>query len=104
MLGIKGTVTGKMDVLLLQIQLGQFKINIVIIDFSESESAKWCLIYDINFLLLPRMEGPYISPIKKMAKPLIVWIAVLQIKLNENGWETKPVLSCMLTNEDIIAD
>ena len=47
------------------------------------------------------MEGPYISPIKKMAKPLIAWIAVLQIKLNENGWETKPVLSCMLTNEDI---
>jgi len=40
MLGIKGTVTGKMDVLLLQIQLGQFKINIVIIDFSESASAK----------------------------------------------------------------
>ena len=35
MLGIKGTVTGKIDVLLLQIQLGQFKINIVIIDLSE---------------------------------------------------------------------
>lgn len=40
MLGIKGTVTDKMDVLLLQIQLGQFKINIVKIDLSESASAK----------------------------------------------------------------
>lgn len=39
MLGIKGTVTDKMDVLLLQIQLRQFKINIVIIDLSTSASA-----------------------------------------------------------------
>lgn len=62
------------------------------------------MIYDINFLPLALMEGPYISPIKKMTKPLIMWIAVLQIKLNENGWETKLVLSRMLTNEDIIAD
>ena len=62
------------------------------------------MIYDINFLPLALMEGPYISSIKKMAKPLIMWIAVLQTKLNENGWETKPVLSRMLTNEDIIAD
>lgn len=77
-----------MNVLLLWVPLGQFKITIVIIDLCEWwESAKWCSLYGINFLHLALRDGPFISPIKKMVKPSVTCIVGLQIRLTGNGWE-----------------
>lgn len=92
----KGIYLTKMDALLLKIQLGHFKINIVIIDLTEwCSSAKWCLINDFYFLSLTLINVACISPNKKIGQFSILYIVLLQIKLDGNGWESlSPPLKC----------
>lgn len=106
-LGIKGMLIMKIDVLLMWIQLGQFWINIAIIDHSVwCITVKWYLIYGAILPMLAMTDLCCISSNKNMLKPSVTHSKVLQSRQNETEWETlalfgswaqlKPFLSGML--------